>query len=85
MMNIEAPPVKAVSKTGPRCKVRVSKQCQNGQGAKRRIHPEGTPLQQAATWPGKPKDPPVEVDEMEVEDANPSWSARERTLVEKME
>ena len=71
--------------TGPHRKVRVSKKCQIGQGAKRGIPPEGTPLQQAATWPGPPKDPPVEVDEMEVEDANPSWNARERTLIKKME
>ena len=35
------------------------------------LPPEGTPLQQTATWPGPPKDPPVEVGEMEVEDAKP--------------
>ena len=39
--------------------------------------PEGTPLQQTATWPSPPKDPPVEAGEMEVEDANPPWKARE--------
>ena len=47
--------------------------------------PEGTPLHQTATWPGPLKDPPAEVEEMEVADANPPWNARERTVITKME
>ena len=47
--------------------------------------PKGTPLQHTATWPGPQTDPPVEVDEMEVEDANPLRNTRARTLIEKME
>ena len=34
--------------------------------------PEATLLQQTATWPGPPTDPPAEVKEMEVEGAKPS-------------
>ena len=45
----------------------------------------GTPLQQIATWFGPPTDPPGEVEEMEVEDANPPRNTRERTLIIKME
>ena len=47
--------------------------------------PEGAPLEQSATWPVPPKDPPAEVDEMEVEDANLPWKARGRRLIAKME
>ena len=47
---------------------------------------EGTLMQQTATWPDPPKDPPAEVEEMEVEeDANFPWNARERRLIAKME
>ena len=37
-----------------------------------------------ATWRGPPTDPPVEVEEMDVEDANPPRNARERKLVGKV-
>ena len=47
--------------------------------------PEGTPLQQTATWHGPPTDPPAEVKEVEVEDRNPPRNARERTLLVEME
>ena len=47
--------------------------------------PEGAPLQQTATWPGPPKDPPAEVEEMEVADVDPPWNARERTVIVQME
>ena len=76
-MNIAGSPVKA--KTTP---VRaVPERVRSGAPPP----PEGTPLQQTAPWPGPPKDPPVEVDEMEVRHANPPWSAREGTLIENME
>ena len=35
------------------------------------VPPEGTPLLQIAIWLGPPKDPPVDVDDMEVEEATP--------------
>ena len=47
--------------------------------------PEKTLMQQTATWPDPPKDQPAEVEEMEVEDANPPWNARERAFIAKME
>ena len=49
------------------------------------LPPEETSLQQIATWLGPPTDPQAEVEEMEVEDANPPWHARERMLIVKME
>ena len=44
-------------------------------------------------WPGPPKDPPAEVDEMEVEemepdldiDANHAWNPRERVIIRRTE
>ena len=41
-------------------------------------------MHQTATLSGPPQDLPAEVEEMEVEDANPPWNARERTLIAKM-
>ena len=42
-------------------------------------------LQIRPTWPGPKKAPPAKVEEMEVKDANPPWTARERTVVAQME
>ena len=61
--------------------------------SKARSSPEWKPLQQSATWPGLPKDPPVDVDEMEVEDAKldlefdakHAWNPRERVIIREAE
>ena len=87
-MIIEGPSVKAVPEDSRR-KVRFSK-CQNAREAERRHPLEGTPLQQTATWLVPPKDSPVEVGEVEVEDskfdlefdAKHAWNPRERVITE---
>ena len=74
-VNIEGPPVKAVR-----------------EAVRRRLTPQSAlfkavrECEQTATWLGPPKDPPSEVDEMEVEDvklglefdANHAWNPKAR-------
>ena len=82
-MNVEGPPFKTMPEsvrnrpTPQRSPFKAGPECLRN---RRPPPPEGTPLQQtAARWPGPPKGPPVEVEEMEVEDANPPRNARERS------
>ena len=73
-VNIEAPPAKAVPEA---VRNRPTPQSALFEAVPRWVRsrapppPEGTPLQHTATWPGPPTDPPAEVEEMEVKDANP--------------
>ena len=78
-MDIEGPRQKlcrSPSGEDPRRKVRFTKAVPDCMRSKASRPPDGTPLQQTATWPGPPKDPSAEVKEMEVEDANPPWTGR---------
>ena len=87
-MNIEGPPVKAVPeavRNRPTTQSALFKAVPEWVRSRAPPPPEGTPLQQTATWPSPPTDLPGEQEETEVEDANNPRNARERALIEKME
>ena len=47
--------------------------------------PRREPVKVVPVWVRIGAPPPPRVAEIEVEDANPPWNARERTLIKKME
>ena len=59
-----------------------SKQYQNGSEAERRLHQKGHHCSRLQQGLARQR---IEVDEMEVEDANPPWNARERAIIKNME
>ena len=95
-MNFERWSVKAVPEAVKRRPTQQSSHCKavpEGMRSRAPPPPEGTPLQIWPTWPGSPNEPPVEVEEMKVEDLTPdpnsgathAWKPRERAIVRRME
>ena len=88
MMNIEAPPVKAVPEavrnrpTPQNSRFKAVPEWERSEAP--HPHQKGHHCSRLPHGLAHQKIR-VEVDEMEVEDANPSWNARERTLIKKME
>ena len=67
-MNIEGSPAKAVPeavRSRPTPQSELLKVVPESVRNRAPTPPEGTSLQQTATWPRPPKDPPVEVNEMD--------------------